>query len=95
LAASNTGVWDGTKLTYLDWNVEFALLEKLEVVAEVTDIDAEDASVDAAHEGGAWIVFVVAGTATVVAEKMGAWVDVVVEILANEDVAVLWRLFTK
>ncbi len=78
----------------LDWNVELALLEELETVVEVTVVVAEDASLEVEHEGGTWVVLDVAGTATLVAEKVGVEVDVVV-ILAGGEVAAPWRLLTK
>ncbi|MDA4123378.1 MAG: hypothetical protein OK456_09390 [Thaumarchaeota archaeon] len=79
----------------LDSNVELALLEELEVVAEVRLVDAEDDSVDVEHEGEAWIVLDVTGSATVEAENTGAWAEVVVEILVDAEVAVPWMLLTK
>ena len=79
----------------LDSNVELALLEVLEVVAEVRLVDAEDVSVDVEHEGEAWILLDVTGSATVDAEKTGVWGEVVVEIPVDAEVAVPWMLLTK
>lgn len=71
LAGSNTGVCDAAKLTRLDWKVELALLEEVEVFAETAVVDAEEVSVDVEHEGEAWTVLDVTGSATVEAEKTG------------------------
>jgi len=79
----------------LDSNVELALLEELEVAAEARLVDAEDVSVDVEHEGEAWILLDVTGSATVDAEKTGVWGEVVVEIPVDAEVAVPWMLLTK